>query len=251
MPPSIRLAIAASHAAVATALLRRIEAAAGQPVEGRVVTGLAELGADLGTDPGTGGPCIALLDGDLTGFEPAGAVRALRAAHRAVPVVVLLSRVEAAAELALARAGAAATIAWGAPVQALLRVVRIVAAGSSCMSTAALMAAVPPVPANGVAASVALPPIPARSIEPLTERETIILARIQRGESNRTIGDALGIDENRVKIHLRTIFRKTGARNRTEAALRASAAVALAAAGDTALRRAAVAAAAAAAAAAA
>ena len=36
---------------------------------------------------------------------------ALRAAHRAVPVVVLLSRVEAAAELALARAGAAATFA--------------------------------------------------------------------------------------------------------------------------------------------
>ena len=49
----------------------------------------------------------------------------------------------------------------------------------------------------------------------------MILGRIRRGESNRTIGDALGIDENRVKIHLRTIFRKTGARNRTEAALRA------------------------------
>ena len=91
------------------------------------------------------------------------------------------------------------------------------------MSTAALLAALPPVPANGVPASVALPPLPARPIEPLTERETIILARIQRGESNRTIGDALGIDENRVKIHLRTIFRKTGARNRTEAALRAAA----------------------------
>jgi hypothetical protein len=29
------------------------------------------------------------------------------------------------------------------------------------------------------------------------------------------------MDENRVKIHLRAIFRKTGARNRTEAALRA------------------------------
>jgi DNA-binding NarL/FixJ family response regulator len=238
MPPSIRLAIAAPHAAVATALLRRIEAAAEHPVEGRVVTGLEDLRAELGCVQ----PCIALLDGDLTGFEPAGAVCALRAAHRAVPVVVLLSRVEPVAELALARAGAAATLAWGAPTEALLRVLRIVAAGSSCMSTAALMVAMPPAPANGVPASVALPPLPTRPIEPLTERETIILARIQRGESNRTIGDALGIDENRVKIHLRTIFRKTGARNRTEAALRASAAVARAAAADAAAQRAAAAA---------
>jgi DNA-binding NarL/FixJ family response regulator len=117
-------------------------------------------------------------------------------------------------------------VAWGASTEALLRVLRIVAAGSTVMSTEALMAAVPPRPANGVPVSVALPPLPARAIEPLTEREAVIMARIQRGESNRTIGDALGIDENRVKIHLRTIFRKTGARNRTEAALRASAAVA-------------------------
>jgi len=222
MPTSIRLAIAAAHAAVATALLRRIEAASEHPVEGCAVTDLDALREVLRGD----GRCVALLDGDLTGFEAAGAVRALRAAHRTVPVIVLLSRVEAAAELALARAGAAAVVAWGASTEALLRVLRIVAAGSTVMSTEALMAAVPPRPANGVPVSVALPPLPARAIEPLTEREAVIMARIQRGESNRTIGDALGIDENRVKIHLRTIFRKTGARNRTEAALRASAAVA-------------------------
>ncbi len=41
-------------------------------------------------------------------------------------------------------------------------------------------------------------------------------------ETNRRIGDFIGIDENRVKIHLRAIFRKIGARNRTEAALKAS-----------------------------
>jgi DNA-binding NarL/FixJ family response regulator len=72
---------------------------------------------------------------------------------------------------------------------------------------------------------VAAPAVPRetpRAIEPLTERETDILVHIRRGESNRRIGDALGIDENRVKIHLRAIFRKTGARNRTEAALRAA-----------------------------
>lgn len=220
MTPQIRLVIAACHASVASALLRRIAAASDGPVDGTCVTGIAELGAGLRD----GGQDIAVVDGDLAGLDAAGAVGALRAAQPRRPIVVLLARCDPAAELALARAGASATVAWSAPTGFLLRILRIVAAGSSAMSTDALLAAAPPRPAPLLGAGLPVLLQPGRPIEPLTERETTILARIRRGQSNRAIGDALGIDENRVKIHLRAIFRKTGARNRTEAALRASAA---------------------------
>lgn len=214
MPPSLRLAIAASHQAVADALLRRLSAASEWPVDGLCVDDVAALGAAL-QPPGTR---VALIDGGSAGGEALAAVAALRAADRRQPVVVLVGRCDAQVEIALARAGASATVARTAPTAFLLRILRICAVGSTAMSVQALLEAAPP----RVRPSLAADPLPpGRPIEPLTDREAVILARIRRGESNRTIGDALGIDENRVKIHLRTIFRKTGARNRTEAALRA------------------------------
>ena len=214
MPPSLRLAIAASHQAVATALLRRLSAASDTPVDGLCVDDVAALRAAL-QPPGAR---VALIDGGLAGGEALAPVAALRAADRRQPLVVLVGRCDPQAEIALARAGASATVAWAAPTEYLLRILRICAVGSTAMSVQALLEAAP----LRVRPSLAADPLPpGRPIEPLTEREAVILGRIRRGESNRTIGDALGIDENRVKIHLRTIFRKTGARNRTEAAVRA------------------------------
>jgi DNA-binding NarL/FixJ family response regulator len=221
MPPPLRLAIAACHRAVADALSRRLAAEGDGMVDAVCVGSPAELDAALRG----GGARIALLDGGVAGADALPPLAAIRAADRRQPVVVLVGRCDTDAELALARAGAWAAAAWSAPTGALLRLLRIVAAGSTAMSTAALLAGMPP---RATAPSAAPPPmVPDRLVAPLTERETIILARVRRGESNRVIGDALGLDENRIKILLRTIFRKTGARNRTEAALRAAAGAAL------------------------
>ena len=45
-----------------------------------------------------------------------------------------------------------------------------------------------------------------------------ILALIARGLSNREIGRALSISEHTAANHIRSILRKTGCSNRTEAA---------------------------------
>ena len=53
--------------------------------------------------------------------------------------------------------------------------------------------------------------------ERLTPRETRVLADIARGASNRLVAAALGIGEGTVKTHLKRIYGKLYARNRTEA----------------------------------
>src|SRR5262249_9760811 len=52
----------------------------------------------------------------------------------------------------------------------------------------------------------------------LSEREAQVLALIARGLSNRDIGGRLPISEHPAANHRRSILRKTGCANRTEAA---------------------------------
>ena len=53
----------------------------------------------------------------------------------------------------------------------------------------------------------------------LTHREVEVIRRIALGHSSKVIGRDLGIAENTVKIHIRTLMRKTGLANRTCLAL--------------------------------
>jgi DNA-binding NarL/FixJ family response regulator len=52
----------------------------------------------------------------------------------------------------------------------------------------------------------------------LSEREAEVLRLLAAGKSNQHIADELFISLNTVSHHLRNIFAKTGANNRTEAA---------------------------------
>lgn len=53
----------------------------------------------------------------------------------------------------------------------------------------------------------------------LSPQEKRILDNLARGHSNKAIGRELDISEGTVKVHLKTIFRKIDARNRTDAAI--------------------------------
>lgn len=55
------------------------------------------------------------------------------------------------------------------------------------------------------------------SPEPLTPREAEVLEGIALGRSNRSVAQALGIGEGTVKTHLKRVYGKLYARNRTEA----------------------------------
>jgi DNA-binding NarL/FixJ family response regulator len=55
----------------------------------------------------------------------------------------------------------------------------------------------------------------------VTYREAEILRQISDGKSNLEIGQALDIEENTVKSHIQSIFKKMQVENRTEAVMMA------------------------------
>ncbi len=60
-------------------------------------------------------------------------------------------------------------------------------------------------------------PLPA-----LTAAEQAVYDGVRAGQSNREVGEALGITVNTVKFHLTSIYQKLGVHNRTAAAARSS-----------------------------
>src|SRR5207244_12731834 len=66
--------------------------------------------------------------------------------------------------------------------------------------------------------AVAPPARQARLPDDLSPREVQILGLVARGLSNREIGKTLVISEHTAANHIRSILRKTGCANRTEAA---------------------------------
>jgi DNA-binding CsgD family transcriptional regulator len=62
------------------------------------------------------------------------------------------------------------------------------------------------------------PTAPASLPDGLSSREVQILALVARGMSNREIGGTLNISEHTAANHIRSILRKTGCANRTQAA---------------------------------
>lgn len=54
---------------------------------------------------------------------------------------------------------------------------------------------------------------------PLSEREVEIVQRLADGSPNKVIATQLSISEATVKVHLKTILKKLGANNRTQAAI--------------------------------
>jgi DNA-binding NarL/FixJ family response regulator len=56
-------------------------------------------------------------------------------------------------------------------------------------------------------------------VEPLTDREEQVLARVARGRTNNEIADELFITLSTVKTHVTALMLKLGVRNRVEIAM--------------------------------
>jgi two-component system, NarL family, nitrate/nitrite response regulator NarL len=67
------------------------------------------------------------------------------------------------------------------------------------------------------------PPLTLRIHPELSERETQILTSLVKGHANKLIARACDISEAKVKAHMKSILRKIGAGNRTQAAIWATA----------------------------
>ena len=65
----------------------------------------------------------------------------------------------------------------------------------------------------------AAPRLPSSREVPLSSREMNILESLQKGDSNKLIARQYDLAEATVKVHVKSILRKIGASNRTQAAV--------------------------------
>jgi DNA-binding NarL/FixJ family response regulator len=144
---------------------------------------------------------------DLVVFDEsreAGAVPArIREARSAAPqakLLLLTSRMDAAALAEASNAGIHAAISKSAPSQSISTLVREVAAGN------VFHAFVEPVA-----------DVSRRPGDNLTARELEILTLMASGASNSQIAAELWVTEQTVKFHLSNTYRKLGVANRTQA----------------------------------
>lgn len=149
-------------------------------------------------------------------------MQAFRARNGAVPLILITGDdCPAAAQVRLSRY-AEAVIPERKSAGALIAALQVVQDGYRIvLSGAAGGAPDAPDGAEPQTAEAAVPagPPPRHG---LSDRERLILAKLTEGATNKSIANELGICEATVKVHLRTCFRKIGAKNRTQAALWAS-----------------------------
>lgn len=147
-------------------------------------------------------PAVVLMDLRMPGTGGLAAVASIVAEAPAARIVVL-SSYEGDEDIRRALgAGARAYLLKDAPGEEVLRAIHAVHAGRRYL---------PPPVAERLAESMPQAALSARELE--------VLTLLARGLPNRGIADELHIEENTVKVHVRSILAKLGVEQRTEAAV--------------------------------
>jgi DNA-binding NarL/FixJ family response regulator len=165
-------------------------------------------------------PDVVLMDLRMPVLDGIGATRRLRVEQPDVRVIALTTFDDDEDVFAALRAGAVGYLLKDVSSTRLVEAVQAAARGESVLQ--------PSVAAKVVArfaqlhdAAAAERPQPL--VVPLSERELGVLRLLADGRSNREIAAELFLAEGTVKNHVTNVLSKLGARDRTQAALRARA----------------------------
>jgi DNA-binding NarL/FixJ family response regulator len=205
---TVRVLVADDQALFREALAALLSVQAGIEVVGEAANGREAVEAATRLEPD-----VVLMDLRMPVLDGVGAIRQLRADRPDVRVLALTTFDGDEEVFAALRAGAVGYLLKDATTQRLVEAVFAAERGESVLA---------PTVAAKIVARVAALPAPQPLVDPLTGRELDVLRQLSRGASNREIARALFLTEGTVKNHVSSILAKLGARDRTQAALRAS-----------------------------
>jgi DNA-binding NarL/FixJ family response regulator len=162
-------------------------------------------------------PDVVLMDLHMPVLDGIAATRRLRVEHPDVRVLALTTFDDDEDVFAALRAGAVGYLLKDVSGDRLVEALLAAARGESVLQ---------PSVATRVLARLAqlpddAPPRAQPLVVPLSERELGVLRLLAEGGSNREIAGALFLAEGTVKNHVTNVLAKLGARDRTQAALRA------------------------------
>ncbi len=157
---------------------------------------------------------LFLIDFHMPGMSLA-ALAQLTRSHPDVPIAVISGTADAGDVRATIQAGARGFIPKTASGKHFAHAIELLLAGGSSVPADLMLALGEP--GKGSIPDDA-PDRPAW-LAVLTARELDVLKAVTRGLSNKEVGRELGLAEVTVKLHLRSIFRKMGARSRSDAAV--------------------------------
>lgn len=155
---------------------------------------------------------VILLDG-LLGSGDSARLPAMQEELGATPVVALADATARGEILRLLHAGVRGILMRDSPPQEITAAIEAASEGLAVVSPEVLEAFFPAHPSTPDEDSL-LPP------EPLTERESEVLALLAVGASNKEIAGRLHLSEHTVKFYVSTILSKLGAATRAEAVAR-------------------------------
>ena len=155
---------------------------------------------------------LVLLDLKLPGVNGMDALRALREAVPAAPLVVLSGEEDPHVVREAIERGAMGFIPKSSTPEVLIQALRLVLARGVYLPRAVLDSRSAPAPAASPQADSA-----AARLLGLTPRQADVLRCVIQGKPNKIIARELDISEGTVKAHLSSVMHALGAHNRTEA----------------------------------
>lgn len=162
-------------------------------------------------------PDVVLMDVRMPVLDGVEATRRLRARWPAARVIILTTFDDDEYVFEGLRAGAAGYLLKDVSIHELAEAIHTVMAGGVLIEPSVARKVV-----AEFARMTAPAPRPTQSLdEPLSEREREILRLLAQGMTNREIAQRLYLAEGTVKNYVTNILGKIGARDRTQAALRA------------------------------